>query len=49
MKKKDGEDPQAEMRARIQKLKGKSAVPQPFAKSMINESYEERRTNLMLE
>lgn len=46
MKKKDGEDPQAEMRARIQKLKGKSAVPQPFAKSMINESYEERRTKL---
>ena len=43
MKKKGGEDPQAEMRARIQKLKGKSAIPQPFAKSMINESYEEKR------
>jgi len=45
MEKKGGEDPQAEMRARLQKLKGKvSNYEKASAKnSMINESYKERR------
>tara|TARA_B100001142_G_scaffold228746_1_gene226838 strand:+ start:834 stop:1115 length:282 start_codon:yes stop_codon:yes gene_type:complete len=43
MSKDNREDPQAEMRARIQKMKGRSSIPQAFAKSM-NRAKEERLT-----